>query len=935
MLSQLKVLIIEDSAADAELIEYELKQNFLELTAVRIQTAEEMLEKLAGENWDIILSDHSLPEFSAQEALDIYRESGLEIPFIVVSGQIGEEKAADFMRGGCHDYVSKNNLSRLGPAVRREVDEFRARRQQEEIRRQLFREKELFSVTLRSIGEGVIVTDIEGRVVFVNQAAEELCGWVNETAAGRLLAEVFNVLDSKRRPTAGRACQAVIKERQVRGLTRGSILIDARGHEKAVSASLAPINDEDGQTVGVVVVFRDVTRFIEAEEAVARSRDHYLSLFEEFPAMIWQSGVDGKCNYFNHAWREYTGRKPGVPFAFIWSDSVHPDFVEPLRTKFLRSYEKRQPFEIEYLMMRKDRQYRWIRNVARPFADLKGQFGGYIGSCYDITDIKNVLNEMLKAKETAEAANSMKNQFLANVSHEVRTPLNGIMGMTELTLATELNGEQRDNLVMIRESAEALMMIIAGILDFSSMEAGKIVLENLDFNLLELMDKTAKRFHHAAGQKRLNLVVKVDPEVPEHLKGDSLRLQQVLVNLIGNALKFTETGEVNVEVACREWKQRRVVLEFSVRDTGIGIRKEDMGKLFKSFSQVDGSYTRKYGGIGLGLSISAQLVEMMGGKIEVESMPGQGSRFYFTAAFGISDNQPREEKVQARTFGCYFSPVRQRRILVVEDNRISRQVASRMLRRWGHHVLEAENGREALQVLSEHCVDMVLMDVQMPVMDGIETVRRIRQSSERRIRNVPVVALTAHALKGDRERFNSLGMDAYLSKPFSESELFAIIEKLAANLPEMAADWENGHIAAGSQIIESAIREGVRGIIDLDELMERLNNDIDFAYKMVSGFFQDGRKRLDNMLLSLRYRDYDDIEKEAHSLKGAASYIGAGRIKNLAFKTEMASRNEDPGQISPLLAELSTIFSKADSIYQQTVMTAKGEERHEDINCGR
>ena len=864
MTEKLNVLFIEDSDYDAELMRYELGRSGYEMEWKRIQSAEELQECLEKGLWDVILSDHNLPGFSALEALEIFKLAGLDIPFIIVSGQIGEELAADCMRSGCHDYVMKNNLARLGPAVKREVDESRMRREQKRIESELLLEKELFAVTLRSIGEGVIITNITGRVIFINKNAEELGGWSNSEASGRSLTEVFKLYDSEKRAATGNPSEEVIRERKICGLNRGTLFQDKDGRRKAVSASFAPIDDGQGNIVGVVVVFRDISRFIKIEEALARSRDHYHSLFEEFPAMIWQSDSEGMCNYFNIAWYEYTGRDPSEAFGYIWGEAMHPDFSHQIREDFWKAFNLRMPFEAEYLMRRSDNAYRWVHNIARPFIDIDGHFGGYIGSCFDITDIKNILAETQKAREAAEAANIMKNQFLANVSHEVRTPLNGIMGMTELTLGTDLEPEQRENLELIKECSESLLTIIGDILDFSRMEAGKVVLENLDFNLLELMEKTARRFNQSAVQKRLNLIVNILPDVPAIIKGDGHRLQQVLVNLIGNALKFTETGEVRVEVRQVPVQKRDISLEFSVSDTGIGIADEDRDKLFKSFSQVDGTYTRKFGGIGLGLAISQQLVEMMGGTIQLDSDVSTGSRFYFTASFGASSSVDLDKNKHKRIFGCYVTPSVILHILLAEDNRTSRRIASRMLRGWGHTVIEAGNGREALAQLRQHQVDLVLMDVQMPMMDGLQTTCTIRNMEKSTGRHLPIIALTAHAARNDKQNFIRSGMDDYLSKPFTESELFAAVEKVSTSEGYTKNAASSSAVEQPRLKLAESVDAGMLSLVDIGEFLERVDRDEAFAAETLLMFVRESSERIRSMGEALERSDLGEIEKTAH-----------------------------------------------------------------------
>jgi signal transduction histidine kinase/CheY-like chemotaxis protein len=397
--------------------------------------------------------------------------------------------------------------------------------------------------------------------------------------------------------------------------------------------------------------------------------------------------------------------------------------------------------------------------------------------------IRRQLDEAAALKEAAETANRAKSEFLANMSHEIRTPLHGILGMADLAMEAGQDGERRHYLDLVKQCGWSLLTVINDILDLSKIEAGRMKLDAAPFQLREFLNRVGAVLTVSARQKGLEFSMSVDAAVPDGLVGDSGRLHQVLLNLAGNALKFTEAGSVGIHVECSGPEEAApdepgsVTLRFLVRDTGIGIDPGKLAVIFEAFEQGDNSVTRKYGGTGLGLAITRRLVGMMGGRIWVESERGQGSTFYFTAAFALkAASSAAQTSSQAES--APPTPARPLRLLLAEDNPVNQLLATRVLEKQGHHVIAVANGQEAVEISARDRFDAVLMDVQMPVMDGLMATRHIREREKRTGGHVPIIALTARAMDEDQGTCTAAGMDAFLSKPIHANELLALLNSL-------------------------------------------------------------------------------------------------------------------------------------------------------------
>jgi len=467
--------------------------------------------------------------------------------------------------------------------------------------------------------------------------------------------------------------------------------------------------------------------------------------------------------------------------------------------------------------------------------------------------------------EVAALANQAKPDFMATMSHEIRTPLNAMLGMLKLALQTELTAEQTEYLSLMKDAGNSLLAIVNGILDHSRIEADQLELEQLPFSLRGCLDNTVRMLDHEARKKGLNLVCSVAPEIPDDVLGDPMRLRQILVNLLGNAIKFTEHGDIAVRVTLRGVTAGGLSCRFSVSDQGIGIPAEEQASIFTPYRQVDRSIARRYGGSGLGLSISARLVQLMNGNIWVDSTPGLGSTFHFTACFGRPAAVARCWQEIRPGQPTTATPLN---ILLVEDNATNRRLSQITLEKAGHRVLLADSGAKARAVLERERPDLILMDIQMPDMDGLQTTAAIRCQESLLGGHLPIVALTAHALPQDRTRCLQAGMDDYLTKPVDPEELLACIERLGK---------QPGRIPARS-------RRG--SVLDRDTLLFQVHGDLHLLGEIRDIFLRDCGPLMAGLRQALNSHDEARFNQLAHTLRGMFRSLAAEAAEEVAGQLE-------------------------------------------------
>ncbi|MBI2073720.1 MAG: response regulator [Gemmatimonadetes bacterium] len=806
-----------------------------------------------------------------------------------------------------------------------------------------------------------------------------------------------------------------------------------------VRVSAAAVSDVADQAF--FVLYDDLSAIEDAERALRHAEEQYRELVESASDLVWQVDRLGRWTFLNTASARTYGAEPKDLLGHPFLERVDPDHLERDQAAFRSLLEGNELTDYETIHRDGGGHPKHLSFAARPVRDAKGAVVGARGTARDVTERAAARAALEQAREIAERAAQTKSAFLANVSHEIRTPMNGVLGMVELMLDSELTPDQRRTAELARSSAEALLELINDILDFSKIEAARIELEDIGFDLPGLVDSTVRVLGVRASLRRLELVSDVRADVPRRVRGDPSRLRQVLTNLIGNAVKFTEQGEVVLAVSGLEHRDGTAMIQFSVRDTGIGIAPEHLGTIFQEFTQADASHTRKYGGTGLGLAISKRLVELMGGDIRVSSEVGRGSEFTFCLPLVVEAaaepsapaparldgarvlvvddhatsrrvvrevltevgsqvqeadqaaaaleamhraqqagkpydlviidaympeqdgfelaqtirNRPqlaatrlmmltsaghRGDAQRCRELGVagyLVKPVagtelveaaaavlggigtegglvtrhtieenrRRLRILLAEDNRVNQEVAAAMLRKRGHDVDIAENGRQAVDAVIGGTYDVVLMDIQMPELDGLEATREIRALPKGR--DLPIIACTAHAMVGERERCLAAGMTGHLAKPFKPVDLFAAVEGWggAGTAAEVAAAAG----AAGSARAPTSAASPASAApaasaappagpapgappLDLAEFRRTMREAgvEEVVDSMLQVFAGDAPQRLEALTQAVQSGDARAIERAAHAFKSAAGTITARPLAEALKAVELAAK---------------------------------------------
>ncbi|GGA07877.1 response regulator [Okeania sp. KiyG1] len=777
-----------------------------------------------------------------------------------------------------------------------------------------------YSTLAATVPVGIFRTDLTGNCIYVNDRWSQIAGISVEAATGTGWQQALHPDD--------RVMVATVWEQFLQGKHSGQMeyrLQHPDGTVKWVYAQAVAEWNPERQKIGYVGTITDISSRKQVEETLRKSEAHLKAAQRIGKLGSWEFDLTTGVV----AWSEETfrifGQSPAVKTLTYegFLELVHPEDRKGIDSAVQTTIATAQPYKIECRIYRPDGCLVYVSARGRPLWDISGKVTHLVGTVQDITERKLAEQQLREAKETAEYANRAKSEFLALMSHEIRTPMNGILGLTHLALQTDLTHYQQDYLAKIQSSAQSLLEIINDILDFSKIEVGKLELESIPFELVQILNQINNVLGLKASEKGLELLFQLEEGIPQYLIGDSLRLTQILMNLASNAIKFTETGSVTIRIELLTYSQETVCLKFQVQDTGIGISPCDLEKLFQSFTQVDASTSRKYGGTGLGLAICKGLVNVMGGNISVESELGKGSIFYFELELGYlwepDDNfsYPVLSDSRETRFSCMaeLEEFQGANILLVEDNAVNQQIARELLQKVGLTVDCATNGKEAIAKVMEQVYDLILMDIRMPGMDGLEATRHIRSLAEEDnsrtqwFATVPIIAMTANAMDIDKAKSSAAGMNYHLSKPVNPQELYETLLKWIIPTNSSSVPRNN---------IPSVLPENT-SVPDTDKLYLpglNVNLGLEFTggewsdYKDILRIFQTSQQKYDaEILTALNCGDLKNALYLVHSLKGAAGNIGAETLYKSAASLHQDLRSETP--------DLEVLSTKALILAQQ------------------
>jgi len=915
MQKKINILLIEDNPADSELIKIFLRSSYANKCSVSTATSiAEGTGLLAGNSYDVIIADLSLPDSSGLETFNKVYNKAWQTPIIVLTGLEDESVGINAVKLGAQDFLIKGKIkgNDLTRSINYSIERHKLLLELEEKAKQLSEAQKLahigsweWNVADDTLTWSEEFYHIHGlQPAFDELPLDKLLSFVHPAD----VENVKHILDEiKRTHDPHTFYYRIVRHdnsvRTVHG--RGEVIL----------------NDK-GEILKIVGTGQDVTERLQEEEmenlALAATKSYNSVLITDMNGLIeWVN--EGFTKLTGYELHEVKGTHGEVLRKGL-RNGVNDD-----SSFFKKVTIEKKPISYESRNFTKDGKAHWTITTLTPVLGSDGAVKRIIAIDSDITERKRIeedlvqanriaeqslmkgnraLNELIKAKRQLEESMKVKEQFLANMSHEIRTPMNAIVGFTDLLLKTTLVKDQKQYIDAIKTSGENLLVIVNDILDFSKMQAGKISFETVEFRLSQIIAVTTELVLQKSIEKNNKLSTSVDKQIPDRLIGDPTRLSQILLNLAGNAIKFTDKGEIKIVVELVSETEEDVELKFSVSDTGIGIPADKLSFIFDAFTQAASDTTRKYGGTGLGLAIVKQLVELQGGHIGATSRVKSGSTFYFTLRYKKNLNPENNEKIAVDD--TYTSHnIEGLNVLLVEDNVLNQVLAKKVLTDWHWNVDVAENGLKAVEKVQQKDFDIVLMDIQLPEMDGYEATRYIRHQLKPEKASVPIMAMTAHAISSEEEKCMKAGMNGYISKPFNQKNLYTKILSIVQ---------PNGNGHSVPVINEPENNEPMTNSqkhTDLTYLRQLSNGDNKFIHEMLNLFITQTPDALVKMSKSLEAKDWKSLGNAAHKMKPSIMFVGLKEIdadlKNLeSYATEEKNTDQIP-QLFNKVKETCTI----------------------------
>jgi PAS domain S-box-containing protein len=766
------IIVVEDDVSLNLLIQKVLQRNGFSCQG--FHTGREVIEwALHNPDKDAIyLLDYNLHDYNGEELVKALKDEQVDIPFIIITGHGDEKIAVEMMKLGALDYLikDKNFIELLPNVISQVINHLKIERELELSQAALRKSEEKYRGIFENIQDVYFEMTPEGKVLELSPSIKSVFLYDKEELIDRSF--FTNGEDEK---------LFIEKVRSNGSISDFEMVLSKKNNEKiSCSITCKFIYDQDHVPRKIIGTIRDISGRKAAEEAIRLSEERYRILAESSRDMISKHNWDRTYLYVSPACKNLLGYEPDELTGRSAYQFIHPKDIEQVRHQHIQLLEKQKSSFIEcYRIRKKNGSYIWFETNNQVLYDPETELVQEIVCVSrDITE-RIEKEELIKAKEVAERASKAKSEFLANMSHEIRNPLNAIIGLTKTLLKTEVDKEQQNYLNSVLISSNNLLGILTDILDFSRIEAQKIVITYSDFNPAKAIEEVVDAYNPQAKQKGLEIHSSFDDNLPDLINSDEKKIKQILNNLVSNAIKFTNKGCIDVSVKCESGSGRSSQLIVSVSDTGIGVKKDDIPTLFQSFRQLDISSRKEYQGTGLGLSIVKSLVELMNGQVSFYSKLEAGSRVVFKVPVFVSH-------MQAENKGENFEPEveyprsKDLKILIAEDDAINQLYLAGFLKSRGWKVDTAANGLIALEKYRKNQYDLVLMDGQMPQMDGFETTRQIRALEKQSGDRIPIIAITGYAIPGDRERFLDAGMDDYVSKPIDESKLLEIIYRITA-----------------------------------------------------------------------------------------------------------------------------------------------------------